>query len=67
MLPSAERLSAKRGPAQRSSFRVDIPRYLDLYRQGRLRLDEMISRRGELGDLNDAALPAPQAPWRRFP
>jgi S-(hydroxymethyl)glutathione dehydrogenase/alcohol dehydrogenase len=35
-------------------FRTDIPVYLDLYRQGRLRLDEMISRRGELTDLNDA-------------
>lgn len=35
-------------------FRTDIPVYLDLYRQGRLLLDEMISRRGELADLNDA-------------
>jgi S-(hydroxymethyl)glutathione dehydrogenase/alcohol dehydrogenase len=35
-------------------FRIDIPRYLDFYRQGRLRLDEMISRRGELNDLNEA-------------
>jgi S-(hydroxymethyl)glutathione dehydrogenase/alcohol dehydrogenase len=35
-------------------FRIDIPRYLDFYRQGRLLLDEMITRRGRLGDLNDA-------------
>jgi len=35
-------------------FRIDIPRYLDLYRQGRLLLDEMITRRGRLDDLNEA-------------
>ena len=35
-------------------FRIDIPRYLDFYRQGRLLLDEMITRRGRLEDLNDA-------------
>src|SRR5499426_3506078 len=35
-------------------FRVDIPRYLDFYRQGRLLLDEMVTRRGRLDDLNDA-------------
>jgi S-(hydroxymethyl)glutathione dehydrogenase/alcohol dehydrogenase len=35
-------------------FRIDIPRYLDFYRQGRLLLDEMISRRGDLADINDA-------------
>jgi S-(hydroxymethyl)glutathione dehydrogenase/alcohol dehydrogenase len=35
-------------------FRVDIPRYLEFYRQGRLMLDEMVSRRGRLEDLNDA-------------
>jgi S-(hydroxymethyl)glutathione dehydrogenase/alcohol dehydrogenase len=35
-------------------FRVDIPRYLDFYRQGRLLLDEMISRRGRLDDVNEA-------------
>jgi S-(hydroxymethyl)glutathione dehydrogenase/alcohol dehydrogenase len=35
-------------------FRVDIPRYLEFYRQGRLLLDEMVSRRGRLEDLNDA-------------
>jgi S-(hydroxymethyl)glutathione dehydrogenase / alcohol dehydrogenase len=35
-------------------FRTDIPRYLDFYRQGRLLLDEMVTRRGRLDDINDA-------------
>jgi S-(hydroxymethyl)glutathione dehydrogenase/alcohol dehydrogenase len=35
-------------------FRTDIPRYLEFYRQGRLLLDEMITRRGTLGDINEA-------------
>jgi S-(hydroxymethyl)glutathione dehydrogenase / alcohol dehydrogenase len=35
-------------------FRTDIPRYLEFYRQGRLLLDEMVSRRGRLGDVNEA-------------
>src|SRR5262249_53168705 len=35
-------------------FRVDIPRYLEFYRQGRLLLDEMVTRRGRLPDINDA-------------
>jgi S-(hydroxymethyl)glutathione dehydrogenase/alcohol dehydrogenase len=35
-------------------FRLDIPLYLDFYRQGRLMLDEMISRRGRLSDINEA-------------
>jgi S-(hydroxymethyl)glutathione dehydrogenase/alcohol dehydrogenase len=35
-------------------FRVDIPRYLEFYRQGRLLLDEMVTRRGRLEDINDA-------------
>lgn len=35
-------------------FRIDIPRYLELYRQGRLKLDEMVTRRRTLGDINDA-------------
>ena len=35
-------------------FRIDIPRYLDFYRQGRLQLDEMVSRRGKLDDINEA-------------
>lgn len=35
-------------------FQLDMPRYLDLYRQGRLNLDDMISRRGRLEDVNEA-------------
>jgi S-(hydroxymethyl)glutathione dehydrogenase/alcohol dehydrogenase len=35
-------------------FRVDIPRYLEFYRQGRLQLDDMVSRRGPLEDVNEA-------------
>src|SRR5229473_3959308 len=35
-------------------FRVDIPRYLEFYRQGRLLLDEMVTRRGRLDDINEA-------------
>jgi len=35
-------------------FRIDIPRYLEFYRQGRLLLDEMVSVRGHLGDVNEA-------------
>ena len=35
-------------------FRIDIPQYLDFYRQGRLQLDEMVSRHGKLEDVNEA-------------
>jgi S-(hydroxymethyl)glutathione dehydrogenase/alcohol dehydrogenase len=35
-------------------FKVDMPRYVELYRQGRLKLDEMITRRGRLEDVNEA-------------
>jgi S-(hydroxymethyl)glutathione dehydrogenase / alcohol dehydrogenase len=35
-------------------FRIDMPKYLDFYLQGRLNLDDMISRRGKLEDVNDA-------------
>ncbi|HVN90472.1 MAG TPA: Zn-dependent alcohol dehydrogenase [Candidatus Binataceae bacterium] len=35
-------------------FHLDMPKYLDLYRQGRLNLDDMISRRAPLSDINDA-------------
>jgi S-(hydroxymethyl)glutathione dehydrogenase/alcohol dehydrogenase len=37
-----------------NQFRTDIPNYLEFYRQGRLDLDAMISRRGRLADINDA-------------
>jgi S-(hydroxymethyl)glutathione dehydrogenase/alcohol dehydrogenase len=35
-------------------FRMDIPTYLDFYRQGRLNLDDMVSKRGKLEDVNEA-------------
>jgi S-(hydroxymethyl)glutathione dehydrogenase/alcohol dehydrogenase len=36
-------------------FRVDMPRILELYRQGRLKLDELVSARISLDGLNAAA------------
>jgi len=35
-------------------FRFDMPKYIDFYLDGRLRLDEMISQRIQLGELNEA-------------
>src|SRR5579883_503342 len=35
-------------------FRYDIPMYLDFYRQGRLDLDAMVTKRGHLSDINEA-------------
>ena len=35
-------------------FRVDMPRFIDFYLQGKLHLDDMISRRIQLADVNDA-------------
>jgi S-(hydroxymethyl)glutathione dehydrogenase/alcohol dehydrogenase len=35
-------------------FRIDIPHWLDFYRQGRLKLDEMVSARRPLDDINEA-------------
>ena len=35
-------------------FRVDIPRYLDFYTKGRLHLDELVSRRTGLENVNEA-------------
>ena len=34
-------------------FRFDMPKYVDFYLDGRLRLDEMISSRLSLGEIND--------------
>jgi S-(hydroxymethyl)glutathione dehydrogenase/alcohol dehydrogenase len=34
-------------------FKSDMPKYIDFYLQGRLLLDEMITRRGELSDVNE--------------
>jgi S-(hydroxymethyl)glutathione dehydrogenase/alcohol dehydrogenase len=35
-------------------FRIDMPRYIDFYLQKRLNLDDMISKRGKLEDVNEA-------------
>ena len=37
-----------------NAFRRDMPHYVDFYLDGRLRLDEMISRRIDLDDINSA-------------
>src|ERR1700686_4768032 len=35
-------------------FRIDMLRYIDFYQQGRLNLDDMLTRRGKLADVNEA-------------
>ena len=35
-------------------FRTDIPMYLEFYRQGRLKLDDLVSRRLPLEEVNEA-------------
>ncbi|HEV3109884.1 MAG TPA: Zn-dependent alcohol dehydrogenase [Candidatus Binataceae bacterium] len=35
-------------------FRIDMPRYINFYLDGRLNLDDMISRRGKIEDINEA-------------
>ena len=35
-------------------FRIDIPRYVDFYLQGRLNLDDMVTRRVGLDEVNEA-------------
>jgi S-(hydroxymethyl)glutathione dehydrogenase/alcohol dehydrogenase len=35
-------------------FRIDMPRYIEFYRQGRLKLDEMVSQHMKLEQLNQA-------------
>jgi S-(hydroxymethyl)glutathione dehydrogenase/alcohol dehydrogenase len=35
-------------------FRTDIPTYLEFFRQGRLDLDAMVTKRGRLSDINEA-------------
>ena len=36
-----------------SQFAIDLPRYFSLYRQGRLKVDELVSKRYELTAIND--------------
>tara|TARA_B100001013_G_scaffold332096_1_gene248115 strand:- start:90 stop:791 length:702 start_codon:yes stop_codon:yes gene_type:complete len=35
-------------------FRIDMPRYIEFYRQGRLKLDELVTQRMSLEDVNQA-------------
>ncbi len=37
-----------------NQFRTDMPRYIDLYLQGRLNLDDLVSRRIQLSQVNEA-------------
>lgn len=37
-----------------TNFKLDIPLYADLYLQGRLNLDDLISQRIRLDEINDA-------------
>ena len=37
-----------------NAFRVDMPRFVELYKQGRLNLDDLISKRIRLEGVNDA-------------
>ena len=37
-----------------SDLRRDVPRLIDLYREGRLRLEELVSRRIDLSEVNEA-------------
>ena len=56
-LPGAAFLGAKKiqGSLMGSNrFRIDMPRYIDFYMRGLLKLDEMITRTGKLEDVNDA-------------
>ena len=35
-------------------FRTDMPRYIEFYRQGRLKLDQLVSQRLKLEQINEA-------------
>ena len=35
-------------------FRTDMPKYIEFYKQGRLKLDELVSQRLTLDQLNQA-------------
>ena len=34
-------------------FRIDMPRFIDIYLDGKLKLDELVSRRIRLDEIND--------------
>ena len=54
-LPGSDLLDEKRIQGSNmgtNRFRIDIPRYVDLYLSGRLKLDELVSARIALADVN---------------
>jgi S-(hydroxymethyl)glutathione dehydrogenase / alcohol dehydrogenase len=51
LLPERKLQGSMMGSAR---SRIDMPRYIDYYLQGQLNLDEMITRRGKLEDVNEA-------------
>jgi S-(hydroxymethyl)glutathione dehydrogenase / alcohol dehydrogenase len=55
-LPGADRAPREEDPRLHDGLepRTDMPRYVELYRRGQLRLDEMISARLPLDRVNDA-------------
>ena len=56
-LPASDFISEKRLIGSRmgsNRFRLDMPAYLDLYKQGRLKLDELVTKKGKLEDVNTA-------------
>jgi S-(hydroxymethyl)glutathione dehydrogenase/alcohol dehydrogenase len=55
-LPFAELIAERRiqGSVMGSNrFRQDVPRFIELYTQGRLKLDELVSARITLDEIND--------------
>jgi hypothetical protein len=50
---SADRTNCRIGNS-RYRFRIDMPRYIEFYLQGHLNLDDMISKRMKLEDVNEA-------------
>jgi S-(hydroxymethyl)glutathione dehydrogenase/alcohol dehydrogenase len=56
-LPAADFLNEKKLVGSRmgsAPFRPAMRAYIELYKQGRLKLDELVTRRGKLEDVNDA-------------
>lgn len=56
-LPAADFLNEKRLVGSRmgsAPFRPAMRSYIELYKQGRLKLDELVTRRAKLDDVNDA-------------
>jgi S-(hydroxymethyl)glutathione dehydrogenase/alcohol dehydrogenase len=55
MIPVGQKVEIEGSCAMGSNrFKVDMPKYIDFYRQGRLKLDEMITRTVSLDELNEA-------------